>query len=196
MNMDMYINTNSKKPKYKKFFKGLLLWVIEIALVILTAYLIIEYAVEKTTMLGVSMNTTLNEGEKIIINKLAYIKKEPERNDVIVFSQSKTGHGYYNIKRVIGLPGETVEIVNGEVYINGVKLREEVKGLEPMRVAGLADEAIVLGENEFFVLGDNRNYSEDSRFANIGIVVKNDIIGKAWIRLEPFSIIDKINREN
>lgn len=192
--MDMYIST--KKPKFKKFFKALLLWIIEIALVILAAYLIIEYAVEKTTMMGVSMNTTLNEGEKIIINKLAYIKGEPERYDVIVFSQSKNGHGYYNIKRVIGLPGETVEIVNGDVYINGVRLQENIENLEPMRVAGLADEAIVLGENEFFVLGDNRNQSEDSRFANIGIIVKNDIIGKAWIRLEPFSIIDKINRED
>lgn len=191
--MDMYLN--SKKPKFKKFFKSLLLWMIEIALVILAAYLIIEYAVEKTTMLGVSMNTTLNEGDKIIINKLAYLRSDPERYDVIVFSQSKSGHGYYNIKRVIGLPGETVEIVNGEVYINGVKLQEEIK-VETMRVAGLADEAILLDENEFFVLGDNRNYSEDSRFANIGIIVKSDIIGKAWIRLEPFSIIDKINRED
>lgn len=191
--MDMYLN--SKKPKYKKFFKSLFLWIIEIVLVILAAYLIIEYAVEKTTMMGVSMNTTLNDGDKIIVNKLAYFRGNPERYDVIVFSQSKSDHGYYNIKRVIGLPGETVEIVNGEVYINGVKL-EEVIPVETMRVAGLADEAIVLDENEFFVLGDNRNYSEDSRFANIGIIVKEDIIGKAWLRLEPLSIIDKINRED
>ena len=191
--MDMYLNT--KKPKYKKYLKALLLWIIEIILVILAAYLIIEYAVEKTTMMGVSMNTTLNEGDKIIINKMAYLRKEPQRNDVIVFSQSKTGHGYYNIKRVIGLPGETVEIINGAVFIDGAKLNEVIP-VEPMRVAGLADEAIVLGENEFFVLGDNRNYSEDSRFANIGIIVRNDIIGKAWLRLEPFSIIDKINRED
>lgn len=191
--MDM--NLYSKKPKYKKFFKALLFWVLEIALVILAAYLIIEYAVEKTTMMGVSMNTTLNDGDKIIINKLAYLKDDPERYDVIVFSQSKSGHGYYNIKRVIGLPGETVEIINGAVYINGEKLLEVIS-VEDMRVAGLAEEPIVLGENEFFVLGDNRNYSEDSRFANIGIVVKSDIIGKAWLRLEPFSIIDKINRED
>ena len=193
--MDMNINLYSKKPKWKKYVKALVLWIVEIALVILAAYLIIEYAVEKTTMVGVSMNTTLNDGEKIIINKLAYLRDEPERFDVIVFSQSKSGHGYYNIKRVIGLPGETVEIINGAVYINGEKLREEIE-VEAMRVAGLAEDAIVLGENEFFVLGDNRNYSEDSRFANIGIIVKDDIIGKAWLRLEPFSIIDKINRED
>ena len=193
--MDMNINLYNKKPKWKKYVKGLVLWVIEIALVILAAYFIIEYAVEKTTMMGVSMSTTLNDGDKIIINKIAYLRDEPERFDVIVFSQSKNGHGYYNIKRVIGLPGETVEIINGAVYINGEKLREVIE-VEAMRVAGLAEETIVLGENEFFVLGDNRNYSEDSRFANIGIIVKEDIIGKAWLRLEPFSIIDKINRED
>ena len=185
--MDM--NLYSKKPKYKKYIKALLLWILEIFLVILAAYLIIEYAVEKTTMMGVSMSTTLNDGEKVIINKLAYWRDEPERYDVIVFSQSRSGHGYYNIKRVIGLPGETVEIINGK------KLQEEIK-VEDMRLAGLAEEPIVLGENEFFVLGDNRNYSEDSRFANIGIIVREDIIGKAWLRLEPFSIIDKINRND
>lgn len=192
--MDM--NLYSKKPKYKKFLKALVLWIIEIVLVILAAYLIIEYAVEKTTMMGVSMNTTLNDGDKIIINKLAYLRSEPKRYDVIVFSQSKSGHGYHNIKRVIGLPGETVEITNGAVYINGKILEEDIEELEAMRVAGLADKPIILGENEFFVLGDNRNYSEDSRFANIGIVVKSDIIGKAWLRLTPFSIIDKINRKD
>ena len=190
------MNLYSKKPKYKKFLKALALWIVEIALVILAAYLIIEYAVEKTTMMGVSMNTTLNDGDKIIINKLAYLRSEPKRYDVIVFSQSKSGHGYHNIKRVIGLPGETVEITNGAVYINGKILEEDMEELEAMRVAGLADKPIVLGENEFFVLGDNRNYSEDSRFANIGIVVKSDIIGKAWLRLTPFSIIDKINRKD
>lgn len=191
--MDMYLN--SKKPKYKKFFKSLFWWIFEIVVVILAAWLIIEYAVEKTTMMGVSMNTTLSDGEKIIVNKLAYLRKDPERNDVIVFSQSKSGHGYYNIKRVIGLPGETIEIVNGAVFIDGKKYQEVIP-VESMRVAGLAGDAVLLGENEYFVLGDNRNYSEDSRFANIGIIVRSDIIGKAWMRLEPFSIIDKINRED
>lgn len=191
--MDMHLY---KKPsKYKKYIKSLILWIVEIVLVILAAYLIIEYAVEKTTMMGISMNTTLNDGDKIIINKVTYLKKDPKRYDVIVFNQSKNGHGYYNIKRVIGLPGETIEIINGYVYINGEQLEEEIV-VEPMNIAGLAKEELVLQENEFFVLGDNRNSSEDSRFANIGIVVKSDIIGKAWLRLSPFSIIDKINKQN
>ena len=191
MDMNLY-----KKPsKYKKYIKSVIVWIVEIFFVILAAYLIIEYGVEKTTMMGISMNTTLNDGDKIIINKVAYSKKEPKRYDVIVFNQNRSGHGYYNIKRVIGLPGETVEIINGYVYINDEKLEEEIP-VEPMNIAGLAKEPLVLQENEFFVLGDNRNYSEDSRFANVGIVVKNDIIGKAWLRLSPFAIIDKINKED
>ena len=188
------MNLYKKPPKYKAYIKSLIIWVIEIILVILFAYLIIEYAVEKTTMMGISMNTTLNDGDKIIINKVAYLKKDPKRYDVIVFNQSKNGHGYYNIKRVIGLPGETIEILNGYIYINGEKLEEEIE-VEPMNIAGLAKEELTLEENEFFVLGDNRNSSEDSRFANIGIIVKSDIIGKAWLRLSPFSIIDKINKK-
>lgn len=191
--MDM--NLYSKKPKYKKMLRGLLFWILEIAGVILAAYLIIEYAVDKTTMLGNSMETTLKNGDKIIVNKLAYIRKGPDRYDVIVFKQSGKEHSYYSIKRVIGIPGDTVEIVDGFVYINGVKLEEEIK-VEPMRLAGLAAEPITLEEEEYFVLGDNRNASEDSRFANIGLIVRNDIVGEAWLRLNPFSIIKKINRED
>lgn len=190
----MDINLYSKKPKVLKILKSILLWIVEIVIVVLAAYLIIEYAVEKTTMLGVSMNTTLNDGDKIIINKLAYIRKDPERYDVIVFKQSGSEHSYYNIKRVIGIPGDTIEIIDGYVYINGSKLTEVIT-VEPMRLSGLAGSQITLEENEYFVLGDNRNSSEDSRFANIGLVVRDDIIGKAWFRLSPLSIIDKINRK-
>ena len=191
--MDMYLY--SKKPKIKQIIISVLLWIIEIVLVIALAYLIIEYAMEKTTITNVSMNTTLVEGDKIIINKLAYLRKNPERFDVIVFRQGNHEHSHYNIKRVIGLPGDTLEIVEGVVYINGEPLNEVIK-VDAMRLAGIAQEPIQLQENEFFVLGDNRNFSEDSRFANVGIVVKKDIIGKAWLRLQPFSIIDKINRED
>lgn len=189
--MDMSLN--SKKPKWKKFLRELLIWITELLIVVLAAYLVIEFAVEKTTMLGVSMETTLSDGDKIIVNKLAYLRKEPERYDVIVFKQSGKEHSYYNIKRVIGIPGDTIEISNGIVYLNG-EAAEEVISVEPMRLSGLAETEIKLEENEYFVLGDNRNSSEDSRFANIGLVVRDDIIGKAWLKLSPFSFISKINR--
>ena len=94
---------------------------------------------------------------------------------------------------MIGLPGETVYIKNGLVYINGELLEEPVEGLEAMHLAGFAEKELLLEEDEFFVLGDNRNQSEDSRFANIGNITREEIIGKAWITLNPFDIISLKN---
>lgn len=181
-----------KRKKRKKLYIRIAIWVIEIIAVVALAYAIINVGLEKTSMLGESMEITLQNEDKIIINKLAYKFRNPKRYDIIVFKQSGNEHSYYNIKRVIGLPGERVKILDGVVYINGEAL-EEPMVVEPIRIPGLADEEFTLDEDEFFVLGDNRNNSEDSRFANIGNVVKDDIIGKAWIRTRPFGFVNKIN---
>ncbi len=181
-----------KRKKRKKLYIRIAIWVIEIIAVVALAYAIINVGLEKTSMLGESMEITLQNEDKIIINKLAYKFRNPKRYDIVVFKQSGNEHSYYNIKRVIGLPGERVKILDGVVYINGEAL-EEPMVVEPIRIPGLADEEFTLDEDEFFVLGDNRNNSEDSRFANIGNVVKDDIIGKAWIRTRPFGFVNKIN---
>lgn len=183
---------DEKEPKAKKIIKECMIWLVEIIFVIVLAYLIIAYGVERTIVLGDSMNLTLKDREKIIINKMVYRYSDPERFDVIVFRQSGKEHSYYNIKRIIGLPGETVQIIDGMVSIDGTPLKEKIE-VEPMVNGGLADEEILLEENEYFVLGDNRNNSEDSRFANIGTILRTDIIGKAWIRIKPFDFISQIN---
>lgn len=183
---------DSKRNKYKKWIIKAIIWIVEIAAVIGLAYVIIHFTLERTRMLGSSMETTLKEDDKIIVNKFSYWKWDPKRFDVIVFKQSGNEHSYYNIKRVIGLPGETVQIKDGYVYINGELLIEKVQ-VEKIHIPGFAEEPVVLDEDEYFVLGDNRNNSEDSRFSNIGNVVRSDIIGKAWITLEPFDIISKMN---
>lgn len=193
MSLDFDINRTSKAPKIKKMVFRLLLFLFETAFVIGLAYVIVEYAMERTVMTGVSMEATLENETVIIINKLSYIKKDPKRFDVIVFKQTGVEHSYYNIKRVIGLPGDTVCIENGLVYINGELLEEPVEGLEAMHLAGFAEKELLLEEDEFFVLGDNRNQSEDSRFANIGNITRDEIIGKAWITLNPFDIISLKN---
>jgi signal peptidase I len=181
-----------KGPIVKKIIISLLIWFIEIAAVITLAYYITHYALEKTLMSGQSMESTLKDQDNILINKFAYVFSEPKRFDVIVFKQSDKEHSYLNVKRVIGLPGETVRIIDGKVYIDGSILKEAVV-TEDITNAGLAEEEIKLDENEFFVLGDNRNNSEDSRFANIGNIVTGDIIGKAWIRENGFAFINKLN---
>ncbi|NLK28611.1 MAG: signal peptidase I [Clostridiales bacterium] len=175
-----------------KIIREIFIWALEIAGVILLAYFIVNYTVEKTDMVGVSMEGTLFDGESIIINKFSYRFIDPKRFDVIVFKQSGKEHSYYNIKRIIGLPGETLQFKDGNIYINDTIL-EEPMNVEPMINYGLAVEPITLEENEYFVLGDNRNNSEDSRFASIGNIRREEIIGKAFIRLSPFNFIDKLN---
>lgn len=187
-----YLDEDTKNKK--KILKSIILWIIEIIMVILAAYLVIAYGVEKTTMVGESMKPTLNNEDKIIINKLAYRFTEPKRFDIIVFRQSGKEHGYYLIKRIIGLPGETIQIKDGMVYVNDEPIKEKVL-VEPCVNGGMAEEKIILDENEYFVLGDNRNNSEDSRFANVGNLIKEDIIGKAWIRLKPFDFINLIEEK-
>ena len=183
----------TKKPKIATVIRKIIFFIIESALCILLGWLVIRYAVEKTVMVGNSMEKTLNADDVLIVNKLSYFRSKPERFDVIVFNQSKNEHSFYNVKRVIGLPGDTISIANGKVYINGEELTEKVN-VEAMRLSGLAEEEITLLENEYFVLGDNRNLSEDSRYSNIGLISESEIIGKVVLRIRPsLAIIDKLN---
>jgi len=182
----------SKKPLIKKIIIEVTVWTVMIAAVIFLAYFIIYYALEKTTMVGISMETTLKDGEPIIINKFSYRFTDPKRFDVIVFKQGGREHSYYNIKRIIGLPGETVQIIDAQIYING-EVVNDIVYTDEMNNYGLAQEPITLEKNEYFVLGDNRNNSEDSRFASIGTIHRDEIIGKAFIRFKPFNFVSKLN---
>lgn len=190
--MEFNFEKESKKPLIKKIIIESIIWIVEIALVIGLAYFFVSFTIERTSMIGDSMETTLSSQDKIIINKFAYRFSNPKRFDVIVFKQDDKEHSFYNIKRVIGLPGERVKIDGGFVYINGNQLSEPIN-IDVMNNSGLASEEILLHENEYFVLGDNRNNSEDSRFANIGNILKDDIVGKAWIKTNDFNFIDKMN---
>lgn len=182
----------SKIPSLKKILKEAIIFIIEIIFVIALAYFIVNYTVERTTVIGDSMSPTLQEQDKVIVNKMAYRFAEPKRFDVIIFKQSGNEHEFYNIKRVIGLPGETIQISNGKIFINGDIIDEPIE-TEKLNITGLAAEEISLQENEYFVLGDNRNHSEDSRFANVGNIVSDEIIGKVWIRMNNFNFVNKIN---
>ncbi len=180
------------KPLRKQIWFRIFLWLLQLGAAVGLAWVLTDVSVERTVMTGPSMEPTLPDGTSIVINKAAYWIGDPDRYDVIVFRQTGSEHVYYNIKRVIGLPGETVRIEDGVIYINGEALSEPVN-VEAVRIAGLAEEDLVLDENEYFVLGDNRNNSEDSRFANIGCIVRDDIVGKAWLTLSPFNFVDKLN---
>jgi len=190
--LDYDFDNESKKPTLKNILIEVFIWAAMIGAVIFFAYFIVYYCVEKTNVIGDSMESTLSADKGIIINKFVYHVKDPKRFDVIVFKQSGKEHSYYNIKRIIGLPGERLLIKDDNIYING-EIIEDIVNVEPMVNYGLADEEIVLEDNEYFVLGDNRNNSEDSRFASIGNITRDDIIGKAVIQLSPFNFISKLN---
>ena len=143
---------------------------------------------QRTEVEGASMENTLHNGDNLIVDKLSYRFHDPERFDIIVFPFQYQANTYY-IKRIIGLPGETVQIMeDGSIYINGEKL-EESYGREVIQpeTIGRAAEPIVLGEDEYFVMGDNRNNSSDSRTDIVGNIKREDIIGKAWLRIWPLS---------
>ena len=159
-------------------------WIVYILIVICATYLIVTYVGQRTKVSGDSMLETLHDGDNLIVDKISYRIRDPKRYEIIVFKYRHKEDTYY-IKRIIGLPGETVQIKNGEVYINGELLGEEY-GREVMLDAGLAADPIVLGEDEYFVLGDNRNHSSDSRESSVGVLEKEELIGRAWIRIWPF----------
>jgi signal peptidase I len=126
-----------------------------------------------------------DNGDNLIVDKLSYRFSEPERFDIVVFPYQYQEKTYY-IKRIIGMPGETVQIKDGMVYIDGEMLQESY-GKEVMEYAGVASEPVELGEDEYFVLGDNRNNSSDSRDPSVGNVYRDQIIGKAFIRIWPLN---------
>lgn len=132
---------------------------------------------------GSSMKPSLASGDVVLINRIAYTLGTPSRFDIAVFSRGDSG---LNMKRIIGLPGETVQIKENHVYINGEPLKAE-GGLSLAAIAGIAEYPIELGEDEYFLLGDNRESSEDSRFAGIGNVKREQLVGKVWLKLSPFS---------
>lgn len=136
----------------------------------------------RTSVIGDSMESTLYNGQEILVNRVIYRLSTPKRGDVIVFLPNGNQNSHFYVKRVVGLPGETVQIRDGSVYIDGVFL-EESEEFDKMIDAGIAENELNLAVDEFFVLGDNRNSSEDSRSGNIGGIKKDNIIGKAWFHL-------------
>lgn len=184
---------NQKKPEEVNIVKELLSLIIYIGIVIILCYVIITFVGQRTTVHGDSMEATLQSGDNLWIDKISYEFSDPKRFDIVVFPYQ--GSDVYYIKRIIGLPGETVLIdTDGNIYIDGEILNEDY-GLERItpNMIGIAGTPIVLGKDEYFVLGDNRNNSRDSRWSDVGCVHKDDIIGKAVFRLSPlnkFGFID------
>ncbi|MBO4396750.1 MAG: signal peptidase I [Eubacterium sp.] len=154
-----------------------------VAAALILSILITKFVAHHTAVDGSSMANTLSDGDQLIVEQLSYYFHDPQRFDIVVFPISSEDN---YIKRIIGLPGETVQIIDGQVYINGNLLTDDHYGIEKMDDPGTAAETIYLKEGEYFVLGDNRNASVDSRFPEVGLIKRDDFKGRAWLRFYPF----------
>ena len=168
--------------------KEIAVWIVEILLTIAAAIIMVSFFGFRVSVIGPSMSPTLENGEKVLVNRFVYKLFDPKQNDLIVFQPNGNEKSHYYVKRVIALPGDTVQIKDGKVYVNGELLAESVE-TEKIENAMMAENVIVVGEDEYFVLGDNRNNSEDSRYASIGNVKKDHITGEAWMVVYPFDRI-------
>lgn len=182
-----------EKNSRGSFIRELIVYAV---IIVLCVTVVPRYVIQRTQVDGRSMMNTLHDKESLLVEKVTYHFKDPDRFDIITFYPQGRDHEEYYIKRVIGLPGETIQITGNTIYINGEVLKESY-GREPMESGGIAEEPVKLGKDEFFVLGDNRNESVDSRDGeDVGVVKKENIDGHAVLRIYPFSEFGTIKNNN
>lgn len=153
-------------------------WIVGILLSVFLAFILIYFAGLRTNVIGVSMEPGLTNGQGILVNRFVYRFFSPKQGDVVVFLPNGNQNAHYYVKRVVAVPGQKVLIENGILYVDGEPYGAETYDL--ISYGGIAENEITLDSNEYFVMGDNCNSSEDSRSANIGPVEKSTIIGRAW----------------
>ncbi len=191
--MEKYDYADDYEEKKPGILREILGFLVYVAAVVGITFLIITFVGQRTYVSGSSMENTLHHGDNLIVDKITYRFKDPSRYDIIVFPFRYEENVYY-IKRIIGLPGETIQIEDGTIYVDGEVLYESY-GREVMKSAGLAADPVTLGEDEYFVLGDNRNDSTDSRDPNVGVIHRDEIIGRAWMRIWPLDGIGVLKHQ-
>ena len=184
-----------RKEQRRKNVREVISTILYLAILCVAVYFILHYVGQRTVVRGDSMDTTLSDGQNLIMDKLSYHFRDPERYDIVIFpGPEEYGEHPYYIKRVIGLSGETVQIKKGKVYINGKKLKSDIYGITKyIDEPGIAEEPLELGKDEYFCLGDNRPVSYDSRYEEVGSVHRSEIIGKVWIRIWPLTKFGKVS---
>lgn len=166
-----------KERSFGQIVRKSLGWCVTVLAAAIIGYAFVAFGFQNVYMVGPSMSPTLADGGEYTVNKLVYLLGSPDRYDVVAYKSVDNQKDYYTIKRVIGLPGETVLIQNGKVYINGNPLADYPVDMN-IETAGVAGTSMTLGDDEYFVLGDNSDSSDDSRFPNVGNIKGNEITGR------------------
>jgi len=174
-----------EQPNRSSFFTELLIYFLIVAVCL---FVIPNYVIQRTVVEGTSMCNTLQNNDNLMVEKVSYRFRDPERFDIIVFYPYGRDDERYYVKRIIGLPGETIEIIGDSIYING-ELLEENYGKDPMTESW--DSPITLASDEYFVLGDNRSISLDSR--ELGPIKRNLIEGRVAFRIYPFDSFGSVD---
>ena len=179
MSMDLF--TYEDNSTLRSVIRGIVYVIVLISL----AWFLVYAFMGQTIINGQSMSPVLSAEDVCLVDRLKYDLSRPDRFDIVLFERADSEK--LNVKRVVGLPGETVQIMNGVIFINGEKLLDERIG--SISLAGIAENVVELGKDEYFVLGDNADSSEDSRFPNIGNVKRGAIKGKLWMKIRPVNEI-------
>lgn len=174
----LYFRKKCRSLKTEKV-KTAIEWGTEIIVVCILAWMLVSFLGQRVSNAGDSMSPVLKNGDVVLINRIVYDARKPKRGEIIAFRPNGNENAHYCIKRVVGLPGETVQIKDGKIYIDG-KVQKKNVYTSDLDFAGIAEKKLTLGETEYFVLGDNSAGSDDSRLADIGNVKREDIGGKVW----------------
>lgn len=173
---------NHEKSFNVNILYQVLQWVFLVFIAVFLGIAVIYAFGIRASVVGDSMEPALSNGQEVLINKIAYQFSAPKQGDVIVFRPNGNENAHLSVKRVVATPGDTVQIIQGKVVINGAVYVGD--RADDTKDAGVAASEIVLGPDEYFVLGDNRRSSEDSRSANIGNISRGMIEGKAWYHMK------------
>ena len=174
----LYFRKKYRSLKTEKV-KTAIEWGTEIIVVCILAWMLVSFFGQRVSNAGDSMSPVLKNGDVVLINRIVYDARKPKRGEIIAFRPNGNENAHYCIKRVVGLPGETIQIKDGKVYIDG-KVQKKNVYTSDLDFAGIAEKKLTLGETEYFGLGDNSAGSDDSRLADIGNVKREDIGGKVW----------------
>lgn len=186
-NQGLNFNRSHEKKKINfTLLREIVLWVLEIAIALVLAFVLVYFVGLRTGVIGKSMEPTLFSTDEILVDRFRYKLVDPKQDDIVVFLPNGNEKSHYYVKRVIGVPGDTVQIKDGHLLINGEEYRGEME-YDEIADPGVAAEGVTLGADEFFVIGDDPENSEDSRYANIGNINKAYIIGRAWFIIDPRS---------
>ena len=153
-----------------------------VVVIVLVAFLLVFTFFTSVKMAGVSMRPTIEDETNLLINRGRYLFMKPSHNHIVAFESLSNEQDTIYVKRVVAVPGDTVVIKGGRLFVNGEKY-DDVADTESITYSGLAETQLTLGDDEYFVLGDNRNNSEDSRYQSIGLISKKQIKGKVWFKL-------------